>query len=566
MSERAPGGQPAPRPPLASPGSGLAGNEHARSLAECLLREAERSPGRLAVVDAETELTVGELAAESAEWQRRMSHEGIGRGSVVAVQLPNWWEAIAVSFAAWGLGATVNLLTPIYRGRDLRVLFEMQPPDAVVVPGAYRGIDYPVMVREALAGVGVRAAIFPVRAEGQAGRSAAERGFHVEHVSPDEACMLMYTSGTTGRPKGVLHTSRTLLVEAESIASLFGVRGGAVFMASPLTHVTGLLYGVLMPLISGSSVVLLDRWDAGAARSAIEEHACVMTVAATPFLRGLTEAYREAGERCALRTFVCGGADIPPSLIEEAERVLGTRISRTYGSTEFPTLCAVRPSVTGPSRTSTEGTLIGEAEARLRGGARAGVGELEVRGPEMFVGYLDPADTRDVMTADGWFRTGDLARISASGEISIVGRVKDLIIRGGENISAKEVEDLVIQLSMVQDVAVVGFPEEILGERACAVVVSDDPGLTLSAIADELSAAGVAMQKIPEALLLVDELPRTASGKVQKFELRARVKEALAGGRIELRGGMSFPSQAAGANDAGDEEESDPPTGSGGGE
>ncbi|WP_449282053.1 AMP-binding protein [Leucobacter sp.] len=502
------------------------------------------SPERVAVVDGSTTLTAARLGAECAEWQRRFERAGVGPGGVVAVQLPNWWEAVAVVFAAWGLGAVVNLLTPIYRARDLRVLFEMRAPDAVVAPASYRGTDFAAMLRGVVDDCGIAAEVFPVRdpaARAGAGEAASDDGapgFIARPVSPDDVCMLMYTSGTTGRPKGVLHTSRSLLVEAASIAEVFGVSGGSVFMPSPLTHITGLLYGVLMPVITESRVVLLDRWDANSARDLIERHGCEMTVAATPFLRGLTDAYRAAGARSALRTFVCGGADIPPSLIREAEAVLGTTVSRTYGSTEFPTLCAVHPGADPAVRAVTDGTLIGDAEARLSGGGDGAPGELEVAGPEMFSGYLDPADNRHATTPDGWFRTGDLATIDAQGNLTIVGRVKDLIIRGGENISAKEVEDLLIQLPEVSEVAIVGFPDELMGERVCAVVVSAGPGLRLSALVAALRDSGVAMQKIPEALMVVEQLPKTASGKVQKFELRARVRAGIADGAVELRDGI----------------------------
>lgn len=510
-----------------------------RSLARCLGDEIERNPKRIAVVDGNTRLTVEQLGEAAAAWQSRFKLAGVGRGSVVAVQLPNRWETIAISFAAWGLGAVVNLLTPIYRSRDLAVLFEICPPDVVVVPEEYRGLAYPEMIREALTGRDFSGEVLAVQAANLPASEGANARFFVEPVAPDEVCMLMYTSGTTGRPKGVLHTSRTLLVEAESIAELFGVRNTNVFMPSPLAHVTGLLYGMVMPVITRSSVVLLDRWSPDQAMRLIEDHQCRMTVAATPFLRGLTDSYRAAGVRSALRTFVCGGADMPPSLIAEAERVLGSEVARTYGSTEFPTLCAVRPGQQDAQRMETEGRPIGEAEARLSGGQPTGVGELEVSGPEMFVGYLDPEDNESAMTADGWFRTGDIARIDPDGTISIVGRVKDLIIRGGENISAKEVEDLLIEFPEVRDVAIVAFPDDLLGERVCAVVVSEDAELALTTLVDRLGRAGVALQKVPEALYLVDELPRTASGKVQKFELRSQVVEAIGRGQIQLREGIS---------------------------
>ena len=508
------------------------------TLPERFRAAVERDPEREFVIDEDRRLTLGELAAEAAGWQRRLSARGIREGTLVSVQLPNWWEALAVVYAVWGLGATVNLLTPIYRDRDLQVLFEMQPPDAVVAPADHRGTDHAAMIRDVLRRGSIEAAVLPVRSPRVDPRDAAGAtagDYRVASGDPDDVCMLMFTSGTTGRPKGVLHTHRSLLVESQSIADTFSLGGERVFMPSPVTHVTGLLYGMIMPVLTDGGTVLLDRWEPETARRLIEADRCTITVAATPFLRGLADAYAHAGTPSALRHFLCGGAEIPAALIEEAERAMGTEISRTYGSTEFPTLCTVHPDAAPEIRYRTDGTPIGEAVARIAGGATVGTGELEVAGPEMFAGYLDAADNRDAFTADGWFRTGDLAKLGADGAVTIVGRVKDLIIRGGENISAKEVEDLLLQFEEVRDAAVVGYPDDVMGERVCAVVVSTDPELRLARVFHGLTELGVARQKVPEALLLVDQLPRTASGKVQKFELRARVRAELATGTIETR-------------------------------
>ncbi len=513
-----------------------------------------RDPDRAFVIDETRRLSLAELATEAARWQQRLSDRGIRAGSLVAVQLPNWWETLAVVYAAWGLGATVNLLTPIYRDRDLQVLFEMLPPDAVVAPDEHRGTDHATMIRDVLRRGSIAAPVLAVRAAGDHVGAGADIGAEdLEPVTaadyrgvaadPDEVCMLMYTSGTTGRPKGVLHTHRSLLVEAQSIADTFSLAGERVFMPSPVTHVTGLLYGMIMPVLTDGGVVLLDRWSPETALQQIEADGCTITVAATPFLRGLADAYAQTGTPSALRHFLCGGAEIPAALIEEAERTMGTEISRTYGSTEFPTLCTVHPGAAPEIRHRTDGTPIGEARARIAGGAAVGTGELEVLGPEMFAGYLDPSDNTDAFTADGWFRTGDLATLDANGAVTIVGRVKDLIIRGGENISAKEVEDLLLQFEEVRDAAVVGYPDDVMGERVCAVVVSDDAELRLERVLRGLTELGVARQKVPEALLLVEDLPRTASGKVQKFALRARVRAALDAGAIETR----IPTQRAAA-------------------
>ena len=522
-----------PTRPLGPPTSAAAGFD--RTLARTFADAVARDPHRPLVFDGDRRFTRAQLATRAGGVQRRLRDAGVGPGDVVTVQLPNWWEAVAVMYAVWGLGAVVNPVTPIYRGNELRSIVTGSRPAAVVVPQEWGGVDYVGMISEVLAGVGHRAAVLPV----DRGRPPGEDDFTCADGDPDDVAMVMYTSGTTGHPKGVLHTHRTLAYEAASIAGVTGLAGDTVFMPSPLTHVTGLLYGVVMPVGMDGAVALLARWDPDRAVEVVEEHGCTMTVAATPFLRGLTEAHRARGTRSSLRTFVCGGADIPAALVTAAETVMGTAVARTYGSTEMPTLCIVRPDDGPAVRTTTEGRPIGDAAGRIAGvtgpvGAPV-TGELEVAGPELFVGYLDPDDNLGAFTDDGWFRTGDLARIEPSGVIGIVGRLKDVIIRGGENISAREVEDLLLTHPAVRDVAVVAMPDERLGEKACAVVVGVGDGPTLADLVAHLERRDLARQKFPEALLLVPDLPRTVSGKVQKFQLRSTVARALRDGGLELR-------------------------------
>ncbi|MBL7498824.1 AMP-binding protein [Frankia sp. CNm7] len=378
-----------------------------------------------------------------------------------------------------------------------------------------------------------------------------------------DIAVVLYTSGTTSAPKGVLHSHQTLLAETRAMAAAARLGpADRVFMASPLSHITGLSYGVLLPADLGSPVVLQSRWDAAAAVDLIEEHRCAFTVSATPFLRGLTDVYAERRARSALRVFVCGGADIPATLVREAHTVMGTRVVRTYGSTELPTSSMGDPygdldaAATGEGRPMGDnelrrdpGALAGEpggtdgsdgsaragdvgqdgtagppAAAAVNDAAAGGEGELLVRGPELFLGYLDPELNRDAFTPDGFFRTGDLARIGADGTLVISGRIKDIINRGGEKFSAAEVESVLLSHPAVADIAVVASPDPTLVERACAFVVPAAGWTppTLADLRDHVTGAGLAIQKAPELLVVVDDLPRTPSGKVQKFVLRRR--------------------------------------------
>jgi cyclohexanecarboxylate-CoA ligase len=297
-------------------------------------------------------------------------------------------------------------------------------------------------------------------------------------------------------------------------------RADTVFMPSPVTHITGFLFGLLMPPMLGMKAVFLDIWDPVAAVELVEAETCRFTMGATPFLHGLVEEHERRGHPSSLRIFMCGGADVPPPLVRRAHAVLDTHVARIYGSSEFPTYCCGRPGDDLDICAETDGMPLGPVECRLDL-ETGGVGELLVKGPELFVGYLDPGLNEAAFSGDGYFRTGDLASIDHRGAITIRGRQKDIIVRGGENISAKEVEDVLYAHPLVREVAVVAMPDPVLVERVCAFVVpAAGDGPTLADLAAFLDGAGLARQKYPERLELVAELPMTASGKVQKFVLR----------------------------------------------
>jgi cyclohexanecarboxylate-CoA ligase len=468
-----------------------------------------------------------------------MTAHGVRRGHVVSVQLPNWWEAIVASWAVWRLGAVLNPITPIYRGSELRTIFAMAKPALVLTPGEFGSTDYLGMTSTALRDSQVDAAVCairPERSDGEVLGAGSQQGIELpqlDTLSVDDVSVLMFTSGTTGRPKGVLHSQRTLLYEAWSIAERFALHEPVVFMPSPLTHITGLLYGILLPVLTRGSVVLQDRWETERAVDIVEGEGCTFCVGATPFLSGLVEEYRRRGITSTLGGFVCGGADVPPAVIEEADRVMGTTAVRAYGLTELPTLTCGLPDEPIARRCADDGLLIGSSQARLVN-LVDGVGELEARGPEMFLGYLDPRDNDAAFTKDGWFRTGDLAAMDGN-RVRIAGRSKDIIVRGGENLSPIEVENIIRDMEFVTDVAVVGVPDVVLGERACAIVVVDGPPPTLEEIRAFLDTRQLARQKAPEHLLVTPSLPRTPSGKVQKYVLRDWAAQRLASGEGESR-------------------------------
>ena len=350
--------------------------------------------------------------------------------------------------------------------------------------------------------------------------------------SADHPALLLYTSGTTANPKGAIHTHNTLDFELRSMVDFYGLdEGTVVYMPSPLSHVTGLLYGIQMPAMLGGRAVFQERFSPEAGLALVAEHGCTFSVGATPFLVGLCEAQEASPRSLALEAFVCGGADVPAELIRRAGETLGCCATRAYGSTEFPTVTGGNAEDSEDRRARTDGRVMDHCEVRVvdEDGSvvEEGVpGELQARGPELFPGYLAGVGASS-FDEEGWFSTGDLVSLR-SGYLTVEGRIKDIILRGGENVSVKEVEDLLYGHPDVAEVAIVAMPDPKLTERACAYVVAE-PGRapTLEALVVHLENHRLARQKLPERVELVEELPKTASGKVQKNVLRTRIREQI---------------------------------------
>jgi cyclohexanecarboxylate-CoA ligase len=352
----------------------------------------------------------------------------------------------------------------------------------------------------------------------------------VTAVDPDSLLMLMYTSGTTAAPKGVLHTHNTLIAEVQSLARIHALTPrDRTLMPSPLTHISGVIHAILTPALLGTSAVLMERWEAGEGLELIERERVTYMVGAPTFLRELVEhADRPRCDVSSLRLFSCGGASVDADLIRRARAGLGCVAKRVYGSTEFPTITTTDADDAAEMGGETEGRAIAPAEVRIvdelgQGCPPGADGEVQARGPECFVGYADPALNADAFTADGWFRTGDLGRLDAAGYLRITGRLKDIVIRKGEKISVRELEELIGRHPSVAEATVVALPDPRTGERACAVVaLRAGSTLTLLELTAFLRGEGLATQKLPEQLAVVDALPRTDSGKISRAELLKR--------------------------------------------
>lgn len=496
-----------------------------------------------AVVDGERTITYGELEQHVRAIAAALHELGVGRGDVVSWQLPNWWEAVPLHHGILRLGAVSNPVIPIYRRREVEFVLRQAESTVFVHPGQFRGFDHGRMVAEMAPHLPALAHTVVVRGEPGSGRPFAELLAGgalpaVERAATDPA-VLMYTSGTTSDPKGVVHPHTTLVRENHGCIRSWGLTGeDRIFMPSPITHVTGLLYGVHLPAMLGCPVVLQDVWEPAAALRLIEQHRATFTTAATPFVHGLVHcADIDHRDVTSLRWINIGGGDVPPGLVREAEARLGATVARGYGSTEYPTATQGwtddpldrRAETDGRPVAGTELKIVDDDGVALPPGER---GELLVRGPERFTGYLVPPAGEQVFDADGWFATGDMARLDAQGGLTIEGRKKDIVLRGGENISVKEVEDQLYAHPRIAEVAIVAMPDPVMIERACAfVVVAGDEPPALPELAAYLVDHGFAIQKVPERLELVPELPKNLAGKVQKFKLRERIAAVLAAER-----------------------------------
>ncbi len=511
----------------------LAGTGPAATLPELLATIAAQRGEAEVAIDARRRMSFADLDAAAARFAAGLATHGVRRGDVVMTQLPNWWETIVATWGCWKAGAVVIPVVTIYRAHELRFIMEQTRPSLLIAPAFYRGYDHAAELRRLVDQAGDPGTVVVAVREvaPTPGVLPMEQLLDAPAVpvvtpvaGPDEVAAVLYTSGTTSAPKGVLHSHRTLIAECASIKRLCRLTtDDVIFMPSPLSHITGLCYGIILPVDVGCPVVLQDRWEPNVAKDLIERERCTFTVSATPFLRGLHDAYRDTGAGpSALSVFVCGGADIPPDLVRDAHRVLGTAVLRTYGSTEMPTLTMADPTGDLDAEADAEGSVIGDNAMRLQVDAE-GSSELLAKGPELFLGYADASLNADAFTEDGYFRTGDAATVDDKGRLRISGRIKDIINRGGEKFSAAEVEWALLGHPAVAEIAIVGYPDPELGERACAFVVPGTVQPTLSMLRAHLLSLGMAVQKSPERLELISAMPRTASGKIQKFQLRQRL-------------------------------------------
>jgi len=498
---------------------------------------ADRTPdGVCATDESGRTLTFGDLARRGERFAAALAARGVGPGDAVCWQLPTWIEALVVMVGCTRLGVVQVPILPISRERELAVVIEQVRPAVVIAPGTWRGVDY----RGMWAGLATTHLPDAPPALLTCDRELPESDDltrlptdAARAPAPGAHRWVFFTSGTTGAPKGARHTDASVCAGPMTFLERIALGPDDCYpIIFPFTHVGGI--GTLIAqLVTGASAVLDEQFDAARTIPLMAERGVTIGAGGTPLVQLYLAHQRRHPDVPLfphLRYCLAGAAPKPPTLHAEARAELGgVGCMSIYGLTEAPFLTATALADDDAVLAGTEGRATAGAELRTVTPdgtvcAPGADGELQARGPQVCLGYLDAALDADAFTADGFFRTGDLARLDADGNVVITGRIKEIIIRKGENISALEVEQVLGAHPAVADVAVLGLPDSATGERCCAVVVLEpDAQLTLDDVRDFADRAGLARQKVPEQLELVATLPRNAGGKVLKHELRAAI-------------------------------------------
>ena len=489
-------------------------------------------------------ISYGEAWESGAALASALLARGLNPGDTVSFQLPNSRFAVIVMVAAAIGGFVINPIVPIYRNKEVGYILRHAATQALFIPAELRGFNYVAMMEQLIKDCpNVRRVIYLGEAQDlpdnfetfdQLLESGRNQPIEPAQADPDETKILLYTSGTTGDPKQVRHSHNTLNAALDN-----GVDGwqltdqDLMLMPSPVTHITGYVNGMEMPFFTPTKTLLMSQWDVNNAIKLIEAYGATACVSATPFLKELVDACQQQGKTLpGFRLFACGGASVPAALIHSAwDSLDDCRAVRVYGSTEVPL-------VTVGFLEAAQRDLAAETDGQVANydvmivddnGNDVGLnidGEILAKGPAMMLGYSDDEQNREAFTPSGYFRTGDIGRLLASGALIISDRKKDIIIRGGENIAAREIEDTLLLSNAIAEVAIVAVPHSRLGEGVGACVVpAAGFQVDMDTLREILATSGLAKQKWPQYLELLSALPKTASGKVQKDKLRQSIRQ-----------------------------------------
>lgn len=500
------------------------------TLWELIDRRVDATPDALMAVDEDMRtLTFAEYAVEAERAAAGLANFGVGEGTVVSWQLPTWLESLVLVGALSRLGAVQNPMLPIYREREVGFITGQARSALLIVPSVWNGFDFEEMATSiAKTSTSAMQVLVADKALPQGDISTLAP---VAPVDPDDEPVrwLFYTSGTTADPKGARHSDRSIAAVARGMGNRLALnqhdRSALVF---PFTHIGGITW-LFAGLQFGSSNILMESFHPERTPEVLSRENVTLAGSGTPFHMAFLAYQRAHGTPVfpEVRAFPGGGAPKPPQLVREMLEVFGAPVLSGYGLTEAPILTMAATTDTPEELAVSEGKAMPGVELRIVGldgnvVTDGGEGELRAKAPQMMKGYLDPSLDAEAFDDDGFFRTGDLARLDDRGNVIITGRLKDVIIRKGENVSAKEVEDLLFTHPDVADVAVIGVPDPERGEMVCAVVQAN-PGagpVTLDSVCSFLRDAGLMVQKLPERLELVERIPRNPAGKILKHELR----------------------------------------------
>jgi acyl-coenzyme A synthetase/AMP-(fatty) acid ligase len=519
---------------------------------DLLASRAGDQPDDTYIFDSTTSLTYSSFHEKALRLAVGLRRAGLVQGDRIAVQLPNWTEFPLIAAAASRIGVIVVPIMPIYRDDEVSYVVQHSGAVAVVTAQEFRGFDHLSMFAELRSSLPEVRRVFVARptgefderwassldsliVEGELAELDSEAG---EQASPDDGFLIVYTSGTTSRPKGCYHTFNTIRASSAAILkSLDYTREDAQFGPSPVTHSTGLVTSVVLPLLVGAKSYLMEAWEPGEALARIKEHRLTTAVTATAFLQMLMGAYDpDKHDASSLRLWVCAGSPIPSSVVEKSREIFaGCQTLSLYGRSEnfLTTMCTVHDA---PERSASsdgsalEGALVKIVDLEGLEVPRGEEGDIAYKGPSHMIEYFRNDDeTNALFTPEGYSRSGDLGRMDDDGFVRVTGRLKDIVIRGGMNISAREVEEHLQRHPAIANVAVVGMPDERLGERVCAYVTLADPEakIDLQGLKSYLGEHRVATQKLPERLEIIAAMPMTATGKIQKHVLRSEIATKL---------------------------------------
>lgn len=515
------------------------------SLADYWQQTARAMPDKIAVVDnhgaSYTYSALDHAASCLANW---MLAKGIESGDRIAFQLPGWCEFTVIYLACLKIGAVSVPLLPSWREAELvwvlnkcqakmffaPTLFKQTRPVDLILP-----LQNQLPQLQQIVGVDKLA---PATSSLSLSQIIADNTPLTTAITThgDELAAVLFTSGTEGLPKGVMLTHNNILASERAYCARLNLTWQDVFMMpAPLGHATGFLHGVTAPFLIGARSVLLDIFTPDACLALLEQQRCTCMLGATPFVYDLLNVLeKQPADLSALRFFLCGGTTIPKKVARECQQ-LGIKLLSVYGSTESSPHAVVNLDDPLSRFMHTDGYAAAGVEIKVVDDARKTLppgceGEEASRGPNVFMGYFDePELTARALDEEGWYYSGDLCRMDEAGYIKITGRKKDIIVRGGDNISSREVEDILLQHPKIHDACVVAMPDERLGERSCAYVVLKAPhhSLSLEEVVAFFSRKRVAKYKYPEHIVVIEKLPRTASGKIQKFLLRKDIMRRL---------------------------------------